>query len=279
MDWKDYKETPEDGMFEAIQRRLRVRRFWRIGGGVAVVALIAALVVAVLAPKANDTAEDMQQSRQVAQAPVVSNDVDVQETAATTPVSGDGQMSREVQDATTSNTLLPEAQMQVVTVAEPMEDVTAAATLAVPTVAPRQAGVTERRHATVAESQEEDTRQASGLVNSVEANPQAKFGGGETPAAYHEDNVLWAPNVIVPAADKQENRVFKVVATSALQDFRMNIYNRGGRQVFSTSDINAAWDATVGGMMVPQGAYVWVATFRDSEGVQRRETGTVTVVR
>ena len=35
MDWKEYKETPEDGMFEAIQKRLRVRRAWRIGGGAA----------------------------------------------------------------------------------------------------------------------------------------------------------------------------------------------------------------------------------------------------
>ena len=110
------------------------------------------------------------------------------------------------------------------------------------------------------------------------AKSDTKFGGQE-PEPYHEDNLLWAPNVIAPADDKVENRVFKVIATSDLQDFRMHIYNRGGRLVYSTSDINAAWDATAGGSMVPQGAYVWVATFRDSDGVSRREAGTVTVVR
>ena len=54
MDWKEYKETPEEGMFEAIQKRLRVRRAWRIGGGVAVVAVAAIAALAVLTPKEDD---------------------------------------------------------------------------------------------------------------------------------------------------------------------------------------------------------------------------------
>ena len=64
-----------------------------------------------------------------------------------------------------------------------------------------------------------------------------------------------------------------------LQEQRNQKLNCQHPLVYSTSDINAAWDATVGGAQVPQGAYVWVATFRDSDGVSRREAGTVTVVR
>ena len=32
MDWKEFKVEPEAGMFEKIQRKVRVRRAWRIGG-------------------------------------------------------------------------------------------------------------------------------------------------------------------------------------------------------------------------------------------------------
>lgn len=100
-----------------------------------------------------------------------------------------------------------------------------------------------------------------------------------TPATPHYDNLLLAPTVIVPAADEEENRRFKVLAAEEVSDFRMAIFNRAGRQVFSTQNIDQAWDATHDGTLVPQGAYVWVARYRDSEGHPRSEKGTVVVVR
>ena len=52
MNWKDYKEIPDEGMFEAIQKRLRVRRAWRIGGiATAVVTVAVVAAIAVNAPK------------------------------------------------------------------------------------------------------------------------------------------------------------------------------------------------------------------------------------
>ena len=273
MDWKEYKETPEDGMFEAIQKRLRVRRAWRIGGGAAVLAVAAAVVAfAVSAPK-----DEAMTGEQVAVAAVqtepeavvaaVQENTDVPAATAVKAV----EQGREGQAVC----VLPEPQMQVVAVAEPVDgNVTPTMTFAVPTVAPRQTrNVAKDADESIAQEEPED---ATGTE--AAAKSDAKFGGLE-PEPYHEDNLLWAPNVIAPADDKVENRVFKVIATSDLQDFRMHIYNRGGRLVYSTIDINAAWDATAGGSMVPQGAYVWVATFRDSDGVSRRESGTVTVVR
>ena len=102
--------------------------------------------------------------------------------------------------------------------------------------------------------------------------------GGPAPVPYQVDNILWAPNIITPNGDVAENRVFKVVATSDVSDFRIHIYNRGGRLLFKSSDINEVWDATHNGTSVPQGAYVWVATFRGTDGSSHREAGTVTVV-
>lgn len=268
MDWKEYTETPDEGQFEAIQKRLRVRRAWRIGGGVAVLAAVAVVATMVLAPKDEAPVTEPEMAVKVEPKAIVGDTVEMADkTVAVSDANTVTERSVAVE--------LPEPQMQMVAVAEPAEtNVATASPLAVPAVAPRRA-------APVAKAEEKGNAQEvkeQGANTEAAASTEAKFGGME-PEPYHEDNLLWAPNIIVPAGDKEENRVFKVIASSELQDFRMHIYNRGGRLVYSTSDIHAAWDATVGGTMVPQGAYVWVATFRDSDGVSRREAGTVTVVR
>lgn len=274
MDWKEYKETPEDGMFEAIQKRLRVRRAWRIGGGAAVLAVAAAVVatIAVSAPQDETVAEETLTVAAVQAEPVAVADA-VQEEAAVTAAAAVKAVEQGREGV--AGGILPEPQMQVVAVAEPVDgNAVPTMTFAVPAVAPRQVhNVAKDDEVGIAQEEQED---ATGTEAATKSD--AKFGGLE-PEPYHEDNLLWAPNVIAPAAEKYDNRVFKVVASSELKDFRMHIYNRGGRLVFRSTDINDAWDATVGGTLVPQGAYVWVATFRDSEGVSRRESGTVTVVR
>ena len=116
-------------------------------------------------------------------------------------------------------------------------------------------------------------------VNTSDATVPAVKSGESTPSTPHYDNVLWAPNIISPMAEEDENRVFKVKATSTVSDFHMVVYNRGGRQVFASNDINRGWDARREGSMVPQGTYIWVARFRDSSGTLRQEKGSVTVVR
>lgn len=101
----------------------------------------------------------------------------------------------------------------------------------------------------------------------------------EPSGSTHYENLLYAPNVIVPSGDDDRNRLFKLTSSSEVSDFHMYIFNRGGRQVFSSTDINRSWDATHDGTPLPQGAYVWVARFRDSSGNLHEEKGTVTVLR
>lgn len=120
----------------------------------------------------------------------------------------------------------------------------------------------------------DDQPSAAGVATATEpkSDPSA-------PVRPHEDNVLWAPNAIAPDYDDEAVREFRLVATSDVSDFRLVIMNRGGRQVYSSGDIGQGWDGTCDGMRVPQGAYVWVARFRDTDGHQRQERGTVTVIR
>lgn len=118
----------------------------------------------------------------------------------------------------------------------------------------------------------------NGFREAPEPARAAAKGSSPEDQVPHYDNLLWAPNIILPDGDSEFN-VFRVVANSEMTDYHLYIYNRNGRQIFITKDPNATWDATLDGARLPQGAYVWVAKFRDSSGTPRVEKGTVTVVR
>ena len=90
---------------------------------------------------------------------------------------------------------------------------------------------------------------------------------------------LWAPNVIIPDGDQEENRTFSLRFSDEVTGFKLYIFNRNGRQVAYSNDPAYRWDATHSGTRLPQGTYVWVAQFRDSHDRPVQKKGTVTVRR
>ena len=133
--------------------------------------------------------------------------------------------------------------------------------------------------------------QASNAIASTESPASTSETGEEAPPAdthqakgpgeppLHVDNIVWAPNIIIPSSDEEGVRTFGLRFSSEVSDFRIRIYNRAGRQVYKSTDPHFQWDGAVGGTQMPQGAYVWVANFRDKEGNPHQENGTVTLVR
>lgn len=93
------------------------------------------------------------------------------------------------------------------------------------------------------------------------------------------ESVLTIPNVVLPSDDNVENRVFAIHSDSPLTAYRLFIYNRGGRLVFQTTDINNSWDCTHNGEAVQQGTYVYVIQYSDCNGKPFVKKGTVTVIR
>ena len=142
-----------------------------------------------------------------------------------------------------------------------------------------------------AKLEEVDAQRADGGVCNQAAQPSSSMATQPQPAnpspakgdpstgTVHEDDLVWAPNVIVPNGDVDDNRTFKLKYSSEVTQFQIFIYNRGGRLVFNSDDPAFTWDGTSRGTALPQGAYVWVAKFRDSTGHPREEHGTVTIIR
>lgn len=286
MDWKEYREQPDSGLFEGIARRVRRRRWMRMGAAAGVVAVAAVLCV-VLWP-AGVESEDVAEP-QVAQ---VQPNRNGDELGTKTPAAADELRNGEAVPpaasdlqvaVTTDRQVRAEASEAVVVEEQPAPVVAEAKQLPsqpqmTPVVSEPKA-TAEPRQATdeVAKVQTEKALETTEDDAQPTATP-AKSDPAEEPPL-HEDNLFWAPNIIVPSGDVDANRTFSMKFTSAVTNFQIYIYNRGGRQVFHSTDPTFVWDGTMKGTALSQGAYIWVVRFRDTTGKLHEENGSVTLIR
>lgn len=82
----------------------------------------------------------------------------------------------------------------------------------------------------------------------------------------------WMPNAFSPGAES--NRTIGVVGNVTFKDFRLNIYNREGLQVWQSDDPSRQWD----GGTCQQGAYVWHLRYSLADTPQRSHSATGTIV-
>ncbi len=282
-DLKDYKAQPDDGLFEKIERRLKVRRAIRIGGtslaGMAV-AGVAVVVVSVLAMQDKSKPVDaagvqLAMNHEVGVVNEVGNcridgftdcpDVRTAERQGVRmqmPVEDGRAYEPKSESGADASVISAHPNVDITLETEPLDsEIEGMLQQMIPE--PVYVEIPSGRpFATTSKDSVEDD-EAEAVVPKV---------GAQTP---HMDNLIWAPNAIIPDGEVEENRLFSIKASSELTQFTIRIYNRRGMMVYSANDPSFVWDAS--GMT--QGAYVWVATFRDTSGHPRQEKGTVVVVR
>lgn len=90
---------------------------------------------------------------------------------------------------------------------------------------------------------------------------------------------IYVPNAFIPDGDVAENRLFKVVPSEIVSDFRMFVYDRSGRMVFESNSVSTTWDGTFKGQKLPQSAYVYVIHYTAGDGTKHTKKGSVVLVR
>ena len=113
----------------------------------------------------------------------------------------------------------------------------------------------------------------------VSINRELKTDTQKAPEISQRDTVrsqLFVPNAFTPLSDK--NNLFKP-AQADVSDYRMNIYNRQGVLVFDSEDITHGWDGWSKGEVCPSGTYVYVISFRDTEGKPHTQKGTLMLLK
>lgn len=111
---------------------------------------------------------------------------------------------------------------------------------------------------------------------------ESKSSSAKAPVPPASELMISIPNAFAPDNPSSDQvRRFKVVPNNGaeISNFKMYIYNRGGRQVFVSRDINLAWDGTSNGQPLPKGNYVYVIEYKDAQKGLQQTRGSVLLIR
>jgi gliding motility-associated-like protein len=107
-------------------------------------------------------------------------------------------------------------------------------------------------------------------VNSCSGSDTVKVGWG--------DCDIYLPSAFTPNNDGL-NDYFGVLKGFSSKRFLLEVFNKWGQPVFSSTDINQKWDGTYKKSKQPGGAYVWILYYTNSKNEHRSIKGTVMLLR
>jgi gliding motility-associated-like protein len=90
-------------------------------------------------------------------------------------------------------------------------------------------------------------------------------------------SVCYVPNTFSPN-DDQVNDVF-FVRGSLISQFEISIYNRWGRQVYRSFDIDNGWDGKYANEFLPSGVYIYTISYRDVDQGHHAMEGSIFLMR
>lgn len=100
----------------------------------------------------------------------------------------------------------------------------------------------------------------------------------DTVIVYVDCNDLNLPNAFVPESSGARAK-FGLTNQKVVKLNYLNIYDRWGQMVFTTTDPTQKWDGKINGEDAPMGVYVWEADAFCIEGKRIHKSGNVTLIR
>ncbi|MEM7036401.1 MAG: PKD domain-containing protein, partial [Bacteroidota bacterium] len=88
---------------------------------------------------------------------------------------------------------------------------------------------------------------------------------------------LYVPNIFTPNGDG--NNDYFSVTPVLITDLEIRIFDRWGKEVFHSEDMNFKWEGTFGGQPLQEGAYAYRIQATAWDGKPVEKSGTITIVR
>ncbi len=82
-------------------------------------------------------------------------------------------------------------------------------------------------------------------------------------------SAIWMPNSFSPNGDGS-NDVFRPAGIN-VTEFELYIYDRWGKKIFYTKDIDTGWNGKYEGELCPGGVYSWFVYYRDIDNTQKKK--------
>lgn len=92
------------------------------------------------------------------------------------------------------------------------------------------------------------------------------------------ESALLCPNAFSPGASEGVNDEWKVSYKSIVK-YECHIFNRWGKELFSSSDPAIGWDGMQGGKVVPAGVYYYVIVAEGSDGKKYKLSGDINILK
>ncbi|WPQ60316.1 gliding motility-associated C-terminal domain-containing protein [Chitinophaga sancti] len=89
---------------------------------------------------------------------------------------------------------------------------------------------------------------------------------------------VFVPTAFSPNGDGV-NDVFRAVVHDYITNFSMVIFNRWGQRLFESRNPDIGWNGTFKDIYLDPGGYLYVVTYTDSKGQDRKHQGTLVLVR
>ena len=95
----------------------------------------------------------------------------------------------------------------------------------------------------------------------------------------YPEKLIYVPNAFTPNQD-DVNDVFKPVVSGVDdENYKFVIFDRWGKEIFSTTDYNKGWDGTINGKDASIGVYTYIIEYKEIQGIQKILKGIITLVR
>ncbi|HRS54096.1 MAG TPA: PKD domain-containing protein, partial [Bacteroidales bacterium] len=94
-----------------------------------------------------------------------------------------------------------------------------------------------------------------------------------------QDFMFWAPNAFTPN-ENGINDIWKPYGVNIDPDnYELYIYDRWGKEIFFTRDINQGWDGTINNTPAQEGIYNWLCKVKELNGKKHIYKGRITLYR
>ncbi len=92
---------------------------------------------------------------------------------------------------------------------------------------------------------------------------------------------IFYPNAFTPDGNGRNDIFIGVGTSSLINDYQLIIFDRWGKEVFTTTDPELGWNGKLqnSGMDLPGGVYMYLATYRIPRGERKESRGYATLVR
>lgn len=101
---------------------------------------------------------------------------------------------------------------------------------------------------------------------------------GPTYEIFIGESKLDIPNAFSPEGSPGVNDEWKVSYRS-LVEYECHIFNRWGKELFSSREPSEGWDGRYGGKYVPSGVYFYVIKAKGADGVEYNRSGDINIIK